>query len=45
MSAIGRISQLSSAVSVYGAFNGTAGADGQVNRAACSLHQRWYRVT
>jgi hypothetical protein len=29
-----RISQLSSAISVYGTYNNTAGADGQTNSAA-----------
>jgi hypothetical protein len=44
MSAIGdRVSQLSSAASVYGAQNGVAGADGQINSGADgaigALHQ------
>jgi hypothetical protein len=39
MSAISdRVSQLSSAVSVYGGFNGTVGADGQTNSAADGAH-------
>jgi len=39
MSAISdRISQCSSAAAVYGAFNGTVGADGQVNTALDGAH-------
>jgi hypothetical protein len=39
MTTIGdRVSQLSSAASVYGAFNNTAGADGQTNSAADGAH-------
>ena len=33
-----RISQLSSAISVYGTYNNTAGADGQTNSAADGAH-------